>query len=830
MVKFLEDSECGELFAKRRKKADKWVVDEQNVGSTTSQFASQLVTSETHETSLIGGGYHRAGEEVDAAEAEQFRQEQQETFQQQQLAKQQQGLAMRQERSTMNGDQQSLELPPNFKPCSLKGRPFTPTFDLSCHNTQGIDVWKNKGPKPFALGASSTLPRNLGQARAGGQLPPNAAVVQSESSSKKVVSQEVTSSSVSSSHDQQVSSTTTTTSQQQQHQVVQQNSSSSVTAEAASSQQQSTVMTAMNNHDSKNLEEEKRMEYEQWLKQQQKEQQMMQYDCSVKYEESQSAVSSTATTQGATKTQDEVDRAAVEAQMIREQQELEKLKLEEEHRQMEQKRIEEERIRMEQEQRERELAEQKLREEEQRQREMEEQVRREEEERARREQQEREERERAERERQMREQQEREEQERRAREQQERERQMREQQEREEQERRAREQQERERQMREQQERERQEQMMREQQMREQQMREQQMKQQQMMQQTQKVQSQSTMSSTSTSFQQQTSSTLHKSELSMQMKSGGMMSGSLAQTEDYTGSLRPTTTGELIRQTGDVIFTQAGDHHPEMEQVELRPTSKGNVKDNIRQSGVFVGIVGDNNSLINEMQNFDYEKHSVRELVGHFSKGKGLVPQNMFPQHLAAANNAATPSLSQLQDQAKSKEFSYQKQTEQKSDKLQQEEAEEKLALLSERKNSLKSFMLMEDEIAKLNNQAGGQILDPSAILQVDGSLTNEISQARGSSRGRDLDSQGRLGGVDTDKWDNHNAIASGWKTVESNYRPVTFRKIYGVNKQMPPSVTPTPTSTLQRPAKQKETLPAENNIEPSTAACEELAADCSDL
>merc|ERR1719510_2136521 len=91
------------------------------------------------------------------------------------------------------------------------------------------------------------------------------------------------------------------------------------------------------------------MEYEQWLKQQQKEQQMMQYDCSVKYEESQSAVSSTATTQGATNTQDEVDRAAVEAQMLREQQELEKLKLEEEHRQMEQKRIEEERIRMEQE-------------------------------------------------------------------------------------------------------------------------------------------------------------------------------------------------------------------------------------------------------------------------------------------------------------------------------------------------------------------------------------------------------------------------------------------------------------------------------------------------
>ena len=38
----------GELFAKRRKKADKWVVDEQNVGSTTSQFASQVQNSFVH--------------------------------------------------------------------------------------------------------------------------------------------------------------------------------------------------------------------------------------------------------------------------------------------------------------------------------------------------------------------------------------------------------------------------------------------------------------------------------------------------------------------------------------------------------------------------------------------------------------------------------------------------------------------------------------------------------------------------------------------------------------------------------------------------------------
>merc|ERR1719471_798388 len=202
------------------------------------------------------------------------------------------------------------------------------------------------------------------------------------------------------------------------------------------------------------------------------------------------------------------------------------------------------------------------------------------------------------------------------------------------------------------------------------------MQQQQIMMQQQSMQTQTISSKTT-----RTENTLHKSEISMQMKSGGMMNNNQSQQlEDYTGSLRPTTTGSLIRQTGDVIFTQAGQNEQQMEQVELRPTSKGNVKDNIRQSGVFVGIVGDNNSLINEMQNFDYEKHSVRELVGHFSKIKGSAPQQMFPQHYQVQNNA-TPSLSQLQDQAKSKQFSYQQTTTaaQQSDKLQQEEAEERL-------------------------------------------------------------------------------------------------------------------------------------------------------
>ncbi len=37
---------------------------------------------------------------------------------------------------------------------------------------------------------------------------------------------------------------------------------------------------------------------------------------------------------------------------------------------------------------------------------------------------------------------------------------------------------------------------------------------------------------------------------------------------------------------------------------------------------------------------------------------------------------------------------------------------------------------------------------------------------------------------VETEKWDNHNAIARGWRTIEDSYHPVTFRRIYGIGKQ----------------------------------------------
>merc|ERR1712088_911511 len=310
-------------------------------------------------------------------------------------------------------------------------------------------------------------------------------------------------------------------------------------------------------------------------------------------------------------------------------------------------------------------------------------------------------------------------------EQQEREQQMREQQLREQQ---MREQQLREEEMRKQhlrdqqmQEQQMREQQMREQQMRDQQMRDQQMQQQQMqqqqMQQQHFQQQQTNMSRTTTetsSFSQQQS--LHESNLSMQVKSGGFISGGQEQqVEGYTSSLKPTSEGELIRTQGDLQYSQTNMQQSGMEQVQLRKTSGTNdIKDTVRQSGVFVGIAGDHNALVSEM--FDNEKHSVADIVKHFSKIKpGDIPQNIMPQHYQMQH--APPSLSELQEQAKDRQFSYQKKDQVDSSSTmthaEQKAAEDK-AKLFERRTSLKEYLLMDGE----KSQKGNQIIDPSNILQ----------------------------------------------------------------------------------------------------------------
>merc|ERR1712126_690720 len=265
---------------------------------------------------------------------------------------------------------------------------------------------------------------------------------------------------------------------------------------------------------------------------------------------------------------------------------------------------------------------------------------------------------------------------------------------------------------------------------------------------------------------------------------------------------------ELIRTQGDLQYTQSSVQQQQMEQVQLRSTGGAkDIKDNIRQSGVFVGVMGDLNALVADGN----EKHSVQDIVKHFSKIKpGDMPQQMMPQHYLVQQ---PPSLSELQEQAKERQFSYQKKDQVDASSTlshaEQQAAEEK-AKLFERRTSLKEYLLMDGE----KSQQGNQIIDPSTILQVDGSVEGRKLYQNGARRtasGRELDSQGRL--IETDKWDNHNAIARGWKTVEDNYHPVTFRKIYGVEKQAP---TPVPMMRQATPNQPSTPAPAPKQVIPA--------------
>merc|ERR1711963_171415 len=458
----------------------------------------------------------------------------QQEFEKQQLLKQQQGFEMRQERQSNNmmpAGANVDDLPPNFQHCSLKGRPFTPTMDLSIHNTQGIDVWVTKGPRPF--GSSGTLPRTaIKKAAKSGELPPQPAKPQQQQQAPAPAALAVP----------QVAICPATPAVNEQELIVssQKQSSSTVMSSSTSS---STTVQQQGGVNSNDLEEQKRLEYEKWFKTQEKEQQDLEYDCSVKYEATttnkqqaeiiqKSSVKEVATHAQMTQNNDEVDRAkrAAEEQQMRLEQEKKEMEMKQEQQRMEQMKREQEMIKEQQlreQQREQELMEKQRREQEQREQEAREQQRREQE----RQQQ------------QLLEQQQREAE--------------------------AREQQLRAQQMREQQMRE-------EQQRKEQQMREQQMK-------------------------------------------------------DYTSSLKPTSEGELIRTQGDLHFSQSSVQSQQMEQVQLRSTGGAkDIKDNIRQSGVFVGIAGDLNALVADGN----EKHSVQDIVKHFSKIKpGDIPQQMMPQH-----------------------------------------------------------------------------------------------------------------------------------------------------------------------------------------------------
>merc|ERR1719348_2099855 len=159
----------GELFAKRRQRAENWVVDETSIGQAKpSAFADKFMQEQTQQQLAFQQQKQLEQQQREKISQQQISQQQQQQFQQQQESKQtfiqqqqikqEQSLEIRrqQEEQLRMAQQQQMELPPNYKHTDLKARSFTPSLDLGVHNVQGINVWANTAPRGWSTSYQRT--------------------------------------------------------------------------------------------------------------------------------------------------------------------------------------------------------------------------------------------------------------------------------------------------------------------------------------------------------------------------------------------------------------------------------------------------------------------------------------------------------------------------------------------------------------------------------------------------------------------------------------------------------------------------------------------------
>merc|ERR1712059_65907 len=237
----------------------------------------------------------------------------------------------------------------------------------------------------------------------------------------------------------------------------------------------------------------------------------------------------------------------------------------------------------------------------------------------------------------------------------------------------------------------------------------------------------------------------------------------------------------------------------------------GRMSARARDSGLFGGISGDDNSLVDS--EFDYKKHSVKDLAQHFAqvKPKNQLPPGVLPEqkiyngdqgpvlnYLGGKQDFASQqqhfvkkevSAEDIEASKQAYELKKKQQMEQKTQQSSSTSSCQKSTVTMREKTekteetrtvqhascraSLSSALLMDPAMA--HSQAG--IIDPSAILIGSDGANNRSSLGLRSSVPGETE-------LCASKWDNHNAIARGWAGVKQAYHPVTFREIYNVESQ----------------------------------------------
>merc|ERR1719204_236203 len=280
-------------------------------------------------------------------------------------------------------------------------------------------------------------------------------------------------------------------------------------------------------------------------------------------------------------------------------------------------------------------------------------------------------------------------------------------------------------------------QMMEQQRMEQQRMEQQRMEQQRMEEQNRMagMSQMSEMSQQQQSFSQTTTSTLQSSSevYESQQFSGGIMKG-------YKSKDQPQMMNQQMSQMNQQMNQQMS---------QMMNSHEKQIKD----AGIFGGITGDHNSLVEDNDMMDYQKHSVKSLVGHFSKvrPKTEIPVQYLPEQKLYGGEQG-PSLNYLttsSDQtdathqsfmragagaggakqdidASRQEYEMRKQRQEEQQQTSSssssavemrsktETSAEQRAVVSERRQSLSQALLMDPA----TQHASAGIIDPSAILR----------------------------------------------------------------------------------------------------------------
>lgn len=205
---------------------------------------------------------------------------------------------------------------------------------------------------------------------------------------------------------------------------------------------------------------------------------------------------------------------------------------------------------------------------------------------------------------------------------------------------------------------------------------------------------------------------LHTTQLSMQMKSGGNFSSRDDDVQlGYVGSLRPTTTGSIIRSESSALYTQAYTHHNKNEEkhfpeIELRKIHESGSSD-FHHSELFSS---QSNPQLSRFEDDNYGKLSVQNLVTHFSKYRKFQGEQSLQYN--------PPTLASLREEAKSRQYQFQEKNQVLESVVDQNQENLKYQeLLSKRRNSLKNYLHIESG-CESNSIELSHLEDPSAILK----------------------------------------------------------------------------------------------------------------